>query len=126
MSKELKYCPHCGSTDLSHYEDNVTLAIFCSRCGLRSPLVIKSDNPDPKSETEFRWNTLPRKIKWTKKKPTENGFYYWRNKEADGNALTVAVVRMSDRTARFIGCDPFCCLDGIGGEWAGPIPEPEE
>ncbi len=65
-------------------------------------------------------------MKWTKEKPTQNGFYFWRKKDVDENALTVAVVRMSDRTAKIIGCETVCCIDDVGGEWAGPIQEPEE
>lgn len=116
-------CTYCGMKVYKRYAEETHQDQYFSRT---KDKIVKAWNEIAENRQSTVVVQNRTRLKWTKEKPTENGFYWWRNKEVDGNTLTVAIVRMSDRTARFIGCDPFCCLDGVGGEWSGPIPEPEE
>lgn len=69
---------------------------------------------------------------WTTDKPTRPGWYWWRNPELhyraqvcrvsharaphDGEALGVA----------YTDGERYTLADMVGGEWAGPILEPDE
>lgn len=59
---------------------------------------------------------------WTTQKPTESGWYWWRG-ESDLNALICFVA--SNGGVMLVMFAPST-VDRMGGEWAGPIPEPKE
>lgn len=111
MSEELKPCPGCGEKGLLEifgYSSASSFAICCGDCGMRSPTTGRT-----KSEAITIWNALPRRLRWTKEKPTKQGWYWCRHE--DGGI--------------HIGC--FMAARDYPGygegviEWAGPIPEPE-
>lgn len=55
---------------------------------------------------------------WTKKAPTEDGWYWWR----EDISRHGAVLRVVDDRVYLAGC-PFPLSD-FGGEWYGPLVEP--
>lgn len=70
--------------------------------------------------------------KWTKKKPTKPGYYWFRNITKDVFNVDPTIIRLSlryvdDLEMEFPGSDVPVCLDHYfeNGEWAGPIPEPK-
>lgn len=109
MSEELKPCPACGSCVLkvNHY----TCIVECQSCGLRGPF----DRESP----EKVWNALPRKLRWTRERPTKEGWYWY--KHDDGQRI---IGRLFHGGLHFPGGN-FNSLKDMPGEWAGPIPEPE-
>lgn len=127
MEEELMPCPACGHTNLEiiECEENPPSSyVRCDYCGLQtgptnefSPDVVTEWNALPRREGKDIFQPLsfhpglPRRLKWTKEKPETPGLYLWRfNREAKIVLLEI--------------------LEGVrpedGGEWAGPIPEPEE
>lgn len=115
MSEELKPCPACGSCVLkvNHY----TCIVECQSCGLRGPF----DRESP----EKAWNALPRRLRWTKEKPTVSGFYWWRDTAFDIMA-TIVAVDVENRASIIIGSENVVDFTKVDGEWAGPIQEPED
>lgn len=71
-------------------------------------------------------------MRWTAK-PTQTGFYWYRgdNEHNSPELWTIAHVRISQRSADsfvFFMEDDNCYMldEWRDGEWAGPIPMPEE
>ena len=72
-------------------------------------------------------------LKWTKEKPTESGWYWWRFEKKNVPHMVYVVW---ENTMRPVENDRLLILypnsnkefevETRGGEWAGPIPEPEE
>lgn len=63
-------------------------------------------------------------MQWTTEKPTEPGWYWWR---LDERKSPIVFLRCGDNFHTVI--DLYDGWDGTspdGGEWSGPIPEPEE
>lgn len=119
MSEELKPCPICGdtSTDYYYHEDDA-VGVICRKCGFE----IRDDRGE---ESAFRdWNALPRRLRWSKVKPTEPGFWFCRY------GVTVGVFNLvweNGRLAAIQEQHPASYVDEAEGfEWAGPIPEPED
>ncbi len=59
-------------------------------------------------------------LKWTKKKPTEVGWYWKKQRDFDGYGVDIVCVRVYARK--------LCIINWPipdNAEWAGPIPEPE-
>lgn len=86
--------------------------------------------------TKKEWNTMCR-LRWSKEPPKEPGWYWYRNT----NKLDVHIVCISyewdeymvdfELAARFVLETPYNWHNPhpvvlMDGEWAGPIPEPEE
>ena len=108
-------CPACKNT-------NVVLRAytraygFCPACGMCGPCA-------PKVDVEYavkQWNALPRALEWTDE-PKVPGWYWFKDEYGiipryvyqDGTvAITMLIARV-----------PYQYL---GGQWAGPIPEPRE
>ena len=67
-------------------------------------------------------NALPRRLRWTKENPTENGYYLWR--DANKHLLGIVCICVEQDNIAF-GCD-ISPLSKCTGEWAGPIPAPED
>lgn len=130
MFEELKLlpCPNdCkhGLVDVFEYPsgnpeescDIYQVACACA-CGVRGPLKYT------RKEVADARNSLPRRLRWTKEKPTEPDFYWNR----DGRLLRVGeILEISGALwCHFAGESEPQLLELVGGEWAGPIQEPEE
>lgn len=68
-------------------------------------------------------------MKWSKSPPTEPGLYWWRTPE-DSEIFGVDAVWIQQRFGTLI-CNSFdgnpCDISELtDGDWAGPIPQPEE
>ena len=74
---------------------------------------------EPMTDTR---TTGGRAMKWTKERPTESGWYWFR----DTTFGVTSVLEVKIHRDKSIRIGP--CYDGeiTRGEWAGPIPEPEE
>ena len=59
-------------------------------------------------------------MKWTKERPTKTG-YYWYFDVADPQICFI-----DDGRVYFTGDEVSDDVEVLGGEWAGPIPEPED
>lgn len=64
-------------------------------------------------------------MKWTKEKPRKTGFYWWRDKEFSPMA-TIIAADVENRESIIVGSAKVIDFTKAGGEWAGPIPEPED
>ena len=123
MEEELKPCPYCASDTCECFPVKDSMfQVACSECFMRGPRYASQN------EAIAAWNALPRRLKWTKEKPTIAGFYWWRLEE--GCYQHIRKVVYVGYTKRWIvsmyNSDVFENLDDNDGEWAGPIPEPEE
>ena len=70
---------------------------------------------------------IPR-LKWTKEKPTGQGFYWFRGKwrSEEGDFELGEVVEVSARLVVYIfHYEGGINIDRLEGEWAGPIEEPK-
>ena len=117
MSEELTPlpCPACGNPNVVV---NVTTraAVHCPDCGMYGPCA-----PTFSKEYAIRqWNSLLRALEWTNE-PHLGAWNWWRDEYGcipryvyqDGTvAITMLMVRV-----------PY---QDLGGQWAGPIPEPRE
>ena len=76
-------------------------------------------------------------MKWTKEPPRQIGRYWWRPENSHSNSLDVCEVldvqEDMDRPGVFFQTafdsaetDDCATVDELGGQWAGPIPLPEE
>lgn len=116
MPEELTLpCPACGNPNVVV---NVTTraAVHCPDCGMYGPCA-------PTFSKEYaisQWNALPRALEWTNE-PHLGAWNWWRDEYGcipryvyqDGTvAITMLMVRV-----------PY---QDLGGQWAGPIPEPRE
>jgi hypothetical protein len=78
-------------------------------------------------------------MRWTKKRPTEGGFYYWQNTEliriSENAVRVVAVSKYKNREG--FNCYTLTCMGETSppvfncdlgqepdGWWAGPLPQP--
>jgi len=67
-------------------------------------------------------------MRWTTERPTKPGWYWWR-----ANAESFESPHLIDRVGDIHGGDVLYCatcdddhMEERDGQWAGPIPEPEE
>lgn len=64
---------------------------------------------------------------WTTNKPTTPGWYWWRrNKDKNLTCHEIGYRHEHDGLWILSLPDEYVRIDEYGGEWAGPIPEPEE
>ena len=121
MQEKLMPCPCCDETKSLFFYDypTGTFAVCCANCGMRGPALGYS-----KEDATRTWNALPRRLRFSKEKPTEPG-WYWHGKYKP--SIVRVVTPSSGRM--------FYCISGYpdqydvlndDGEWAGPIQEPEE
>lgn len=136
---ELKPCPRCHSDYVSV---ECSLGIdgdglnryfyygFCGFCHMAGPDVNNEEGEGiAEEQAAAAWNHLPRHLCWTTKTPTEPGWYWYRLNEKDNISMTYV-----DVYGTVITYYPNLCPDGwsqqnlknIHGQWAGPIPEPQE
>ena len=113
-------CPFCGNEQIDFWDETDGF-FYCEKCGLCGPRahdrILAAD----------RWNGLPRRLRWTKKKPTQEGYYWYKDKQTSQIIALITtldnelIVHAANRYANY----PVRMVD-LNGEWAGPIPEPEE
>ncbi len=66
-------------------------------------------------------------MKWSSNKPTKPGWYWWRAPGKNPRVLRVWAYEGSKPTCQDgFGGDEDFIENMVPGEWAGPIPEPEE
>ncbi|MGR6036092.1 MAG: hypothetical protein ACU4EQ_12735 [Candidatus Nitrosoglobus sp.] len=79
-------------------------------------------------------------MKWTKEKPTEPGWYWWRydtgeslsivriysKDEDEDNPVSIAYFSEDGESAAYDGMLQSSYLSEIHGYWAGPLNVPEE
>lgn len=106
MEEELKPCPACGSISISLAYTKPVCYCVCSYCNMYGPESMSQE------EAKAAWNALPRRLKWTNEKPTQEGWYWHHIPPAFGTVIEYYDPEISDSETI--------------GEWAGPIPEPEE
>ncbi|MBD5417323.1 MAG: hypothetical protein HDR50_06625 [Desulfovibrio sp.] len=112
----LKPCPSCGyqypeTANRKNRYGCRHYFIICSKCGMRGPrrrnLTVE--------EAGAAWNSLPRRLRWTQEPPKVAGLYLCREHE-----------RKEIRLYRLHQEDVDFYAEYSSGEWAGPIPEPQE
>lgn len=65
-------------------------------------------------------------MKWSKEKPTQAGWYWWKDLDRPGKPHMAHVVNDGYGLTVY-GIEEYSRrLYEVRGEWAGPIPEPEE
>ena len=132
---ELKPCPRCQSDYVSV---ECSLGIdgdglnrhfyygFCGFCHMAGPDVNNEEGEGIAEEQAAEaWNALPRHLHWTTEPPTEPDFYWHR----DEGILSIAYIfgdTQDNLLCHFAGEEHPTPLILITGEWAGPIPEPQE
>ena len=109
-------CPFCGNTQIDYWDETDGF-FYCEACGLCGP------RAHDKILAADRWNGLPRRLKWTREKPTKNGWYWWRT---GGDCNLRGIVSVCIETDIMVLAGSYKYLSQTTGEWAGPIPEPEE
>ena len=108
-----KSCPMCGSKKYRHFRQfsKTEWGYECGKCGL------STGKYSSKEEAIIAWNYLPRKLKWTNERPTQEGWYWCREKNSmlDKYEL-IGVIHWSKYGGGF----------NTSQEFAGPIPLPIE
>jgi len=121
--EELKPCPFCGCTAVEIFPTLARgiFAVRCAACHMYGP---HSENEDCAVE---RWNALPRRLRWTREKPKEDGFYWCRFRHPNvlQQLIAMVLVNAKGRYGITVGSSDAHDIDSYDGEWAGPIPEPE-
>jgi hypothetical protein len=65
-------------------------------------------------------------MKWTSEKPTEEGWYWWQNRPFySPKIIPIYKVSGSLCHGQHDGQSPYW-IDQMDGQFAGPIPDPEE
>lgn len=122
MSEELTLlpCPACVASDVVLRVDTRAY-VFCTACGMCGPCA-------PKSDTDYairQWNALPRALEWTDEPPKVPGWYWFKGEYG----IRIAWIKHDSRKMNEL----YAVIGGVGnwmftlhGQWAGPIPEPQE
>ena len=66
-------------------------------------------------------------LKWTRKKPTVDGYYWYKGINEWDHKLYTSIVRVetdSQSMFAYFSEDDYFSVPDSDGEWAGPIPEP--
>lgn len=113
MLIQLTPCPFCGSKDIGVNPLLPPFRAYCKDCGAEGP-----DSTISPEMALLYWNTAgcPGKLTWTKSRPTEPGFYFYKRDSK------VFIIRICFTESGLINPVP----SWEGQLWAGPIPEPEE
>lgn len=122
----LKPCPCCGETKPLFFYEYPTGAftVCCGNCGMRGPATGYS-----KDGAIRTWNALPRRLQWTREKLTRDGFYWcrFRHPNVMHHLVAMVLINAKGRYGVTIGSSDAHDIDSYDdGEWAGPIPEPED
>ena len=123
--EEMKACPYCGCPKGEIFPTLARgfFAVRCAACHMYGP---HSENEDCAVE---RWNTLPRRLRWTKEWPQDYhpGHYYLFCFPPSKTSICRYVdVPPDELKSEMIRDWPHLSPQEIENiEWAGPIPEPE-
>lgn len=147
MNNELlKPCPYCGSNNCNVEMIKYTDATwryygYCYDCETCGPSVPESEGVGiAEVEAAERWNSLPRRVRFEKNDcaPEEPGNYWFRHPDWNAGAPIIVECYHSpnppemtgERIVNVAGREYHIDYDDAnffeGGEWAGPIPEPED
>ena len=125
MSEEMKECPNCGHIptpyDWCSASDGWRGQAYCEKCDMRGPAVLGD-----RQAFVDAWNAMPRRLRWTREKPTVPEFYWYKT---DGGVREIGIVFGSGSNTLFVhfaGEEDAHLLELVDGWWAGPIPEPED
>ena len=117
MEEELKPCPICGGLSVGYYyEDDNEVSVLCHAC------LFETHYHRSEKSAARKWNAMPRRLRWTKEKPKENGFYWWR----DGNKHLLGIICVCVEQDSMAFGSELGSLSKCTGEFAGPIALPEE
>ena len=115
MFEKLKPCPSCNGDYLHISPVHLAYAVTCS-CGMTGPMM------GTQQEAAETWNALPRKLRFSREKPSQNGEWYWYRDIEEGPAIGYLL----DGCLSFLGGRYVYIENAPAGEFAGPIHEPEE
>ena len=123
-------CPYCGNKEPELEilpTTDCRQRIMCRECITIGPLIIGEDFEAVRIQAIEAWNALPRRLRWTKERPTEEGVYWYRDEFLTPFTLT-RVFRDREKKMKVYGVRIIGTLNlyEMPGEWAGPIPEPVE
>lgn len=117
-------CPYCGhdfcTAELYKMSKGTwSCSVCCPKCQTGGPFIPESEGVGIAEVKAIEaWNSLPRRLQWTKEKPTQEG-WYWLKEEG-----RQAIVKM---TAGGMISEPFVRhVNEVDGEWAGPLLAPME
>lgn len=65
-------------------------------------------------------------LRWSDIRPTEPGAYWYRGGPDDRHPFVLKVYKRPDDKVRTYWYNSIRDVAGLGGQWAGPIPEPIE
>ena len=116
MQIKLKSCPNCDNTQIDYW-DEADGFYYCEPCGLCGP------RAKDRTEAASKWNSLPRKLKWTKEKPKEHGWYRVKIPTKDITIVLIKNEMIETIGGRYI-LHEFC--RDLYQLWSDPIPEPTE
>ena len=125
MQEKLKPCPVCGHVpdryDWQSAPDGRSIQRYCNICDMTGPSARMLEDADA------AWNALTCRQHWTKEKPTEPGFWFYRR---DSSGVGIILVGHDGEDLCVMSGGKCCPVTDFGNgvltEWAGPIPEPEE
>lgn len=116
-------CPRCGklkrlsvkqmSRMLNPREWEAGWEVQCDNCCMSSGIA------QTKEKAVEVWNALPRHLRWTRETPTENGWYIYQERR---NRRLCCVIDGKVTGFAF----GLYNVEDLSGEWAGPIPDPQE
>ena len=67
--------------------------------------------------------TAMSELKWTRKKPTKPGWYWYRG-QCDGHTVEVIHFIDDDGEGPYLATSDDLAIDAMDGEWAGPVEPP--
>lgn len=116
---KLKPCPACNGQAEMGYE-SACFYVYCTHCNTCGATEMDI-SPDAKEQAAEAWNALPRRLQWTTETPTENGWYIFQERR---NRRLCCVIDGKVTGFAF----GLCKVEDLRGrgQWAGPIPEPQE
>lgn len=127
MSENLKPCPICGEA--------MNLALMNNRRDPKKRYYVqclsgmcingKSIAHESVETAIAAWNALPRALVWTTEPPAVPGWYWWRSVIGD-HPYMMEIVRDSSGELRLEETSGGRYALSPHGEWAGPIPTPQE
>ncbi len=65
------------------------------------------------------------RLTWTSKRPDKAGWYWFRDAE-ENSAVVVQIHELGKDSPLFVESYGWLTDDVMNGEWAGPLPEPQE
>lgn len=130
MPEKLKPCPACGTPgdtlEVYPVKDGF-YQVGCWDCFMRGTRLLSPD------KAIKAWNALPRRLRWTNEPPKEPGWYWWRTDKWNDAQIVFVDRWIFCKTHRLGFSAKFLKnwkkehdVAALDGEWAGPIPEPEE